>query len=210
MNKVYFHGALKDKYGGPYDVAAKRPVEAIRFLSHQLKGLRSDLVGGEFQVVSGPKDKGMELDEVSLMMPIAGELHVIPVLEGSGGKGGKLILGIALIGIGFYGALGSGLAGAFGVSGAMQATAFSVFGQSVTWGRIAMTGAALALSGVAQMLSPTPKSNYGGREKPDARPSFLMSGAVNTLEQGGAVSLVYGKYLTGSKVVSAGLSVEQM
>lgn len=204
MNKVYFYGALKEKYGGPYEVSMRQPVMAIKFLSAQLPGLQNDIRNGQFKVVSGK----LELSEEMLGLPIQGELHVIPVLEGSGGKGGKIILGIALIGIGFFAA--PAIVGAMGPTMGMGTTAFSVFGQGVTFGRIAMTGVALTISGVASLLAPSAKSNYGNRERPEARASFLLNGAVNTVEQGTPVPLCYGKFLVGSKVGSAELDTAQI
>ena len=48
------------------------------------------------------------------------------------------------------------------------------------------------------------------QERPEERPSFIFNGAVNTMGQGGPVNLVYGRFLTGSAVVSAGTNAEQL
>ena len=73
-------------------------------------------------------------------------------------------------------------------------------------------GVSLALSGVAQMLSPVPRppalSESGGGATRLESNSF--SGIVNTVRQGVPVPIVYGRAFVGSAVISAGLDVDQV
>lgn len=66
-----------------------------------------------------------------------------------------------------------------------------------------------AIGLVSQMLAPSPTTSEGSA-RPDENPSFLFNGAVNVVEQGYPVPLVYGKHMVGSVVVSAGISVEDI
>lgn len=68
--------------------------------------------------------------------------------------------------------------------------------------------AAVALSYVANALAPSPDTSGGNPT--DARPSFLFNGAVNVVEQGYPVPLVYGTHMTGSVVVSVGVDVAEL
>ncbi|MFP4902656.1 tail assembly protein, partial [Paraburkholderia sp. BR14261] len=66
-------------------------------------------------------------------------------------------------------------------------------------------GAALALSGIAQLLSPRPQAQ-ATPERADNEPSLAFDGAVNTMGQGGPVPLGYGRMRVGSQVISVGFS----
>lgn len=98
-----------------------------------------------------------------------------------------------------------------GASLGFSSTAFTAFGASVSFGSIALFGASMALGGVAQMLAPTPDvSSYAPQERPDQRASFILQGPTNTVQEGNAVPLVYGRMRAGSILVSAGLTTEQI
>lgn len=72
-------------------------------------------------------------------------------------------------------------------------------------------GAPMIMAGIGLILSAVfaPKMP-GQQEKPDERASFTFNGPVNTMGQGGPVPLVYGRFRTGSAVVSAGINAEQL
>ena len=62
---------------------------------------------------------------------------------------------------------------------------------------------------ISQMLAPSP--NTGSGNKNVARnESFIYNGAINALEQGGPVPLIYGYFMTGSTVISTAIDIEQM
>ena len=48
------------------------------------------------------------------------------------------------------------------------------------------------------------------REEASRRPSYVFDGAVNTVEQGHCVPVLYGELRIGSQIISAGISVEQL
>jgi predicted phage tail protein len=75
---------------------------------------------------------------------------------------------------------------------------------ALTYSNLAMVGLGLTLVGVSQMLTPkTP-----GKSSATKDDSFLLSGPGNMYEQGNPVPLVYGRCITGSVLISAGIDVE--
>lgn len=89
----------------------------------------------------------------------------------------------------------------------------------IAWGASAATAAAVssaivsiaisvALGAVSRALAPKPQST--GSARPEERPSYIYNGPENVTEQGYMVPIVYGRHMTGSVVVSAGITVEQL
>lgn len=84
---------------------------------------------------------------------------------------------------------------------------------SITYGNIASVGLMMALTGVSQLISPTPQASqaaYTNFERPEARTSFIYGGAVNTSEQGGPIPILYGRMRIGSTLVAASVSTDQI
>lgn len=206
LREIHLHGALRDQFGPSFRMNVDSAAAAGRALGCLVPGFRKAVIGNSYRVIRrAPKgDTHLGMDELTLGLGKA-ELHIVPVIAGEKGSGaaiGKIVLGIALVAAAFVFAP---------AAAGLGATAFSVFGASVSYGSIALFGAAMAFAGLSQVLSPSPKAgNYGDRNKPDQRPSFLFNGAVNTAEQGGPVPLVFGRFRTGSQVISAGLVAEQI
>ena len=73
---------------------------------------------------------------------------------------------------------------------------------------IGSIGVGLALTGVAQLISPTTTMSTGVDSDFDPRKSYSFSGIQNTNRQGVPVPIVYGEVLVGSIIVSAGIDVE--
>ena len=212
MIKINLHGSLK-KYGESFNFDVKTPAMAIRALVSQIKGIGEDIRTNKFILKVG---KGQESRSISagVMQLSFGrkdkEFHIIPALEGSGGRVGaiiKIVVGVALLAVGVGGAILAGGAAGAGLGGA----AFSIFGATVTWGGIAATGLAITLAGVSAALTSRPdldSSAYTSRERPDDRPSFLFTAPKNRSEQGMPIPIVYGKMRVGSVTVSTGLATE--
>lgn len=203
LRSIVLHGRLKAEFGGPFKLDIASPAEAVRALCYMVAGFRTKIREGHYRVVRGRLD-GLEYDVRTLPMRLGGarELHIVPVIAGSGGNRGtgKIIAGVALLAAAVIApyaapalfAAGGALAGTFaGLS--ITGVAFSV-------------GASLALSGVAQLLAPAVQTNDGVPQNA----SFLLGGQVNVATQGGPVPVVYGRFRTGSVTVSAGLTIEQL
>ena len=73
------------------------------------------------------------------------------------------------------------------------------------------TGASYIIAGAMMIYTAlnTPKAQ-SARANVDERASFVFNGAVNVIEQGGAVPVAYGRSIVGSTVVSAGIDTEQI
>lgn len=197
MREIHLHGPLKVRFGGPFLLDVRDSAEVVRALSAQLDGFREVLVNSNWQILKGSVEYGQVIGEEELKLSLGKtrEIHILPAIQGAGGNSGvgKVLAGAAIIGASFM-VPGAGLFGA-GI---------------ITKGGLATFGTALALGGVSTMLAPSPQSNYTDREQPDQRPSFLFNGPVNTSTQGLPVPLVYGRILTGSVVISAGMSAEEL
>ena len=206
MTDVYLHGSLSEQFGHHHRFDIFNTAEAVRALEANHKGFYAAIRPGKFQIIRGDFDTGEQLCTEQLMMGLGGSVHIVPAVEG--GKSGKgiitLVLGIVLVAFAAWVVVPAALAGFGGA--AMGAEAVSLGGMCLSYGQVLTMGAALTLSGVSQMMAPTPQVNdYKTRDK---KVSFLFNGAVNRTEQGGALSLIYGGPIrVGSNVVSGGVRV---
>ena len=192
FRRVILHGSLRRKFGKHYLLDVDTPGEVIRALGVQLPGFLTAIRRGEFRVLRG----SYALDEGELMMNLGGEtdFHIVPVACGSKRNGLlKVILGVALIGVGFA------------VAGGAAASAATIaFGKNLV-----MFGAGMLLNGLGQMLSPTPTID-SSHEGAATKQSYTFGGAVNLTEEGNIVPVVYGTMWSGSVVISAGMYPEEV
>ena len=76
------------------------------------------------------------------------------------------------------------------------------------WAKAAVyLGAGLVLSGVSDLLTPTPKTP---EFEEDPQNSFYFSGVVNSARPGTPVPVCYGEVLTGSTTISSSVDVNQV
>jgi len=198
MRKIHLYGAIAAKYGSEFDLDVNTAAEAVRALGANFPDILKDFREGSWHVVRGDDiDHGMSLgeDDLASFHLGRGDLHIVPHVAGSKRAGLlKVILGVALVGFGFF--MGGFAAPIFGGAGVLG---------GATYGHLMIFGAALALGGAAQMLSPEKKSSDSDKES-----SFTMSGPGNTYDQGYPVPLVYGEVITGSVLISGGMDVEKI
>ncbi|MBS1168033.1 MAG: hypothetical protein H6R00_4058 [Proteobacteria bacterium] len=193
--KIHLHGALGKRFGRLHCLDVATAGEAGRALAAVLPGFRDFAVGKWFRVVRGDRRKGLALGEDDLAFELgSADLHIVPVLAGSGGRGGlgKIIAGVFLIGAAFF----------FPGSIAALGTAT---GLGITAGQVAGLGLALAMTGLGQMLAPKPKSTSGKDQS-----SYLFDGGTNVTTEGGPVPLVYGHFRVNPVLVGVGLSTEDI
>jgi predicted phage tail protein len=112
----------------------------------------------------------------------------VPVVAGAGAVG-RIIVGIALVAFSLL------LPGVGAVIGGALMT------------KIGLIGGALILTGIAELLTPTPTIS---QDEADPRKSFSFSGIQNVSRAGVPVPVVYGETLVGSVVVSAGIDIVQV
>lgn len=200
MRNVYLHGKLGDDFGKLHILDVRTAGEAVRALIANFPSISGPLRDGAWHIIRGDVKDGIDLDEEDVADLKLGkaDLHIVPAVVGAKEGGGngllKIVLGVALVGA------------AFAFSGGALLSPIMSTGllSNVTWGNLAIIGAAVALAGVAQLLSPEEDS----KEKNDN--SFLMSGPSNVGAQGSAVPLIYGEVIAGTVPISAGLTIENI
>jgi predicted phage tail protein len=202
LRKIKLYGKLAKFIGHRVleaDVATA--AEAVRFLLANWPELEAHMSDQHYRVSIGTYD----LDLEELHHPAgAAPISFVPVVAGAGAVG-RIIAGIALIALSFgIASLAAGAALAGSLSGfALQAIAFGTQAGL-------LAGIGLALGGVAQLLTPTPKVPQGADNQDDPRKSYSFSGIQNTSRQGVPVPIVYGETLVGSVVISAGIDTVQV
>ena len=195
LKTIKLLGAAGRKFGRVHKLAVASPAEAVRALTAIFQGFKPWVLsqherGIQWKVITDSAE-GLDAEE-TLRETSKDTIVLAPVLVGRGGKGGgigKIIAGVALIAVAiFIPAATFGLASMLGVG---------------------LVGAGLALSGVADLITPTPrlsgpKAGAARKGQPSARvsrteaargddlESNLFSRAQGTGGQGEAVPVVYG------------------
>ncbi len=207
LHRIYLAGRLKSKFGGPYEFFINTPADAIRALTANFPAFAAEFQKGAYRFIVGSRKKGEDCDPelLDFGLPSGKHLHIVPVAAGrKGGGTGKMIIGIAAFSVAMVMSAGTAAGLATPLFGGGM---FS----GITWGSVAIFGVAMAMAGVAQMLTPTPKApNMAEYESNKDSPSFLLGGAVNTTEQGNAIPICLGKIRTGGVVISGGISIERI
>jgi len=218
-------GDLGERYGAEhtyYDL--RTPADAIKLLCLNSPEFQEELVhahehGIGYRLIQA----GADLDIEDLHLPFgSNDLILTPVVAGSGGGVGKILIGVALIATAI---LIAPVAGGFlgiGGAGLLGGSAFAA-GVSSAVGSI---GLSLVLGGTAQLLSPQPTIPKLGGDKrlgsgdasstdgpqgvvrgTDGRQSYAYTGAVNTTGLGTTIPVAYGEVLIGSHLLSATVDV---
>jgi len=202
LRKIKLYGELATFVGHKeFEVKADTLGHAVSFLVNNFAGIEEYMNPKFYQVKVGD----YAIDETEIDHPIGQQdIHFVPVIQGAGGRGlGKVLLGAALIGLSFSGALfldpmtlTSGFKAGFAAAGLGAKAAFGI-------------GAGLLLSGVSDMLFPVPKMPEFSSEQ-DPRISFNFGGTQNTSRAGTPVPIVYGEIITGSVVISGAVDTQQV
>ena len=185
---IKLSGSMAQRFGRTHRRALTSASEVFRALSNTIAGFDAYLrearaKGLDFVIFRDRRNIGHE--EFELLGP-GDELRIIPVIRGSKRAGVfQALLGTALVAAAIW---------MPGVSIAASNLMFSV-------------GAAMAVGGVVQMLSP-PGSGLRMRQEPDNKPSYAFGGPVNTTASGNPVPLLYGQREIGGAIISAGVYAE--
>jgi predicted phage tail protein len=188
LRKIKLYGALAKFVGHRVleaDVATA--AEAVRFLLTNWPELEAHMAQQHYRVHTAGEDLTLE----DIHNPMGREIQIVPVMAGAGAIG-RILLGIALIAVASVVTFGT--AGGLFAAGALNAAVFGL-------------GASLVLGGIAQLLTPTPKTD---EDEGDPKKSFSFSGIQNTTRAGVPVPVVYGEMLVGGIVVSAGADIVQV
>ena len=219
-------GDLGERYGSEHKYHDLRsPADAIKLLCINKPAFQKELVEAHHHGIAYTLVQAGEfLDYQDLHLPLGqNDLVLTPVVAGSGGGVGKIVLGIALIavaiaapGVGLFagGALGFGVvATATGLAASLAAAAGTI-------------GIGLVLAGTAQLLAPQPviprldnnnrtaageNTNATGPQgvsrATSGEQSYAFTGPANTVGVGATVPLVYGMLLIGSHLLSSKVQV---
>lgn len=197
LRKIKLYGPLAKFIGCRVlsaDVA--NAAEAVRFLLANWPELEKHMADGYYRVQVNNEDLLVDTDPEQLYYPVgSGEISIIPVVIGAGAVG-RIIAGVALITIATLASIGGG---------AIFGTAFAK-----NLGLIAAAktiGFSLALGGIAQLLTPMPKTS---RDDTDPRKSFSFSGIQNTSREGTPVPIIFGETFSGSVVISSGIGIQEV
>ena len=196
LRKIKLYGELAKFLGQKtFEAEVNNAAQAIRFLVVNFPKLEKHMADRHYKVILND----WELEEKELHYPSGhNDIKIVPVVGGAGGSFGRVLLGAVLIGSAFLSGgltFGAGFGKSF--AGAKLLGAKGVF----------LAGSALVLNGIATMLTPVetiPESNQ------DPRNSFNFSGIQNTSRAGVCVPVIYGRTMTGSVVISANITNEQV
>ena len=201
MRVIKVYGSLAKFLGQrSFRAAVSTPAEAMRFLVANFPGLREHMAEKYYKVGVGKIDLNIGDQPEQLHYPTgkAEAIRIVPVIGGAKNAGlGQVLVGIALITLaivtGGIASAGVALGGFMGIG---------TIGTAVVG-----IGASLVLGGVAQMLTPVPKTSF---DESNPSKSYNFSGVQNVSRQGVAVPICYGEVLVGSVVISAGINAEDI
>ena len=194
LRKIKLYGQLAKFVGeSVLEAEVSSAAQAVRFLCVNFKGIEKHMADQYYKVMAND----WNLAEEEIHYPTGqSDISIIPVVGGAGGNVGRIILGVALIGLAIANPFG---AAAIGTFGGTSITVASLVGK---------VGIGLVLSGVAGLLTPVqdvPKT------EDDPRRSFSFSGIQNTSRAGVCVPCVYGtEVMVGSVVISAAIDTVQV
>lgn len=186
---IRLYGILGATFGREFQLSVASPKEAIRALCVIVPGFErflntSKQRGLTYAVFSGKRN----LNDSELSMDLStADIRIAPVIIGSK-RGGvfQTILGVALVAVG---------------------AVASYFGGGAVGVPLMQFGAAMALGGVVQMLSPQ-TTGLASKQSADNKASYAFGGVTNTTAQGNPVPLLYGRRRIGGAIISAGIYVE--
>tara|TARA_B100000519_G_scaffold71990_1_gene61990 strand:- start:245 stop:925 length:681 start_codon:yes stop_codon:yes gene_type:complete len=225
MKVVKVYGALAKRLGQTrFEFDVGTPAEAVKALLANFPGLEKWFIdsgqnGIGYRVKLGKETIGEEnIRDLSLPWSEKEVFSITPVLSGAitWRQAAPILVGALLItaaivfapaaaagGAGTAGGTAGG-AGATGFWGA-TGTGFLSAGASQALGSI---GASLVLTGIGNILSPTP----GPLDMKQASnlENFNFSGIVNTAQVGTPIPIAYGRLFVGSTVISSGMDVDQL
>ena len=201
FRKLKLYGELAEFIGHKeFEVKVNSISQAVSFLVCNFPKSEAYIAERSYKVLVGDYEVG----EDELGHPIGqSDLHFVPVIAGAGGTTRKILGGAALVGLAFATG-GASFSFTSGLTFSSSALGGAFIAQTATY-----IGAGLALSGVSDLLTPTPKTPDFSSEQ-DPRLSFQFSGIQNTSRAGTPVPIVYGEIFTGSVVISAGVDTEQV
>lgn len=202
LRTLHLHGDLAKTYGKRHRVFAETFHDALRIVDCNHPGFLRRIGRGNWHCLRGDRTlkRSFEMYPHHVVLPISGDLHLVPAVAGGKSRGTKIIFSIviggALLATGIGGALG-----AFGAAGAGLGTGIGFMG--ITYGTVALMGASILLGGLSMLLTPVPKDTNTADRKQD---SFTFSGPVNAGDEGTSIPLPYGELIVGGVTVASDIN----
>lgn len=190
LRAIRVYGALREFLGQSEFLAdVSTPAEAIRFLVANFPHVEAHMADRHYKVLVG--GHRVPANEQLHAPSGADVIRLVPTVAGAGDVG-KILLGVALVGL----VIATG-----GAAGFLGGAALSV----------GLFGGALILGGVVGLLTPTPTIGANDpKNDPKRAESFNFSGISNVSRQGLPVPIIYGETIVGSVTISVGISSEQV
>jgi predicted phage tail protein len=218
-------GDLGERYGSEHKYHDLRsPADAIKLLCINSPAFQKELIEAhQHGIAYTLVQAGEFLDVKDLHLPLGqNDLVLTPVVAGSGGGVGKIVLGVALVAAAVF----LGPSAAIGGAGFLGLQVGAGIIGGVAAAAIGTIGVSLILSGTAQLLAPQPvipsldnnnrtaageNTNASGPQgvsrATSGEQSYAFAGPANTIGVGATVPLVYGKLLIGSHLLSSKVQV---
>lgn len=196
IRTVKLYGEMAEKFGDTHSFNADYFSTLVNGVDLNSPGFKQYLTNNNVSVLKDNSTINSE-EECKLTLGNTNTIHIFPEIEGKS-RGLLVVVGIALIATGVGAAAGGATLGA----GLGATTALGI-----SAGTAILLGASLVVS---SMMQPPKLGDATQAESADNKPSFMYNGAVNVIEQGGPVPVVFGRFRVGSTVISAGIDVEQI
>ncbi|EBA8674303.1 tail assembly protein [Salmonella enterica] len=183
MARVCLYGDLQ-RFGKRFSLSIKTAAEGVYALAMQIPGFRQRMSEGWYQVRIAGEDVSADNLTARLHepLPAGAVIHIVPRMEGAKSGWVGVLLGAALIGASF-------------IPGLNAVAATVLFS----------TGTSMALGGVAQMLTPVPKTPAMSQTD-NGKQNTYFSSLENMVAQGNPLPVAYGEVMTGSRRISQELS----
>lgn len=179
MATLRLYGDLQ-RFGKRFDLSIKTAAEGLHALYLQIPGLRQKISDGWYQVRIAGKD--VTPDDVTARLheplPSGAVIHIVPRMEGA--KNGGMFQFVA---------------------GAVLAVVGYALGWTGIGAVVGSIGVSMMVGGIAQMLTPTPKSPTSSHAD-NGKASVYFSSVDNMIAQGNPVPIPYGEIMCGSRVIS--------
>ena len=198
LRKLKLYGELAEFVGHKeFEIEASNIPKVMSFLVNNFPQVEQYMNPKYYQVKVG--DYAIDKEELCDPIGATEDVHIVPVIAGAGRGLAKILFGAALIGISFF---------SFGTSAGLGVAFTKGFAKVGLFQKgLAALGGALVLSGVSDMLFPTPTLT---EREDDPRLSFNFAGTQNTSRAGTPVPIVYGEIFTGSVVISGSIDTDQV
>lgn len=204
--KVYFHGHLKEKIKKDFlEVEATTVYDALKNIAGKYqKQLKAPLDIGRWKV----KVKDYDTKESWYVPIFTNELHIYPIFKTAKSQWTTIAIGVALVAVtAGAGAIAGAVATGIGASSATVSAAVvagNTFAASAMGTFITNVGVSLILSGICNLLFPTPKMNTSQEAQTNSK--YLNGSSANTAAAGTRIPFGYGLFRVSGHYISYNIS----